>query len=200
MWQAKSFTVCLLICLFCIFKISAQEEHSGSNPAHQRGKLNAKYQLEVFVDFQCPTCAAYNKKLYALRAKYPNDILITFRNFPLSIPAHDKALLAAKVAEAAGKQNKFWEMYDLLLRNQQKWSTNKLAEQIFVGYAKKLGLNIKDFKVDLKSKEVAERISLDLERAKFLKLNSTPSVLLNGKILNFTDALNLEEIILKDNK
>jgi len=198
MWQAKSFTVCLLICLFCLFEVSAQQEFSGSNPTHQRGKLNAKYQLEVFVDFQCPTCAAYNKKLDALRKKYPNDILITFRNFPLSIPAHDKALLAAKIAEAAGKQNKFWEMYDLLLRDQQKWTANKLAEQIFASYARKLRLNIKEFTADLKSKDVAERISLDLERAKFLKLYSTPSVLLNGKILDFTDALNLEEIISKD--
>jgi thioredoxin-related protein len=81
MWQAKSFTVCLLICLFCIFKVSAQEEQSGANPAHQIGNPNAKYKIEVFVDFQCPTCAAFNKKLNALKAKYPDDILIVFRNF-----------------------------------------------------------------------------------------------------------------------
>jgi protein-disulfide isomerase len=196
MWQAKSFTVCLLICLFCIYKIAAQEEQLGANPAHQFGNPNAKYKIEVFVDFQCPTCATFNKKLNALKEKYPDDILIIFRNFPLTV--HDKAFLAAKVAESAGKQDKFWEMYNLLLQNQEKWSKSNSAESIFVKYAKKLHLDIRVFKADLESEEVTKRINLDLARTRFLKLNSTPTVFINGKELSFEEQSNIEEIISKD--
>jgi protein-disulfide isomerase len=60
-----------------------------------------------------------------MKAKHPNDVLIVFRNFLLPVPAHGKALVAAKVAEAAGKQEKFWGMYNLLLQNQQKWSESR---------------------------------------------------------------------------
>jgi len=198
MRQVKTLTVCVLICLFCLFKISAQEKELGANPPHQIGNPNAKNKLEVFVDFQCPSCAAFNKKLNALKAKYPNGILIIFRHFPLNIPAHDKAFLVAKVAEAAGKQGKFWEMYNLLLENQKKWTANPSVEKIFINYAKKLRLNIKVFKIDLQSEEITEKINLDLQKVKFLKLNSTPTVFLNDKELRFDEFSNLEEIISKD--
>ena len=135
-----------------------------------------------------------------MKAKHPNDILIIFRNFPLAIPARDKALLAAKVAEASGKQGKFWEMYNLLLDKQEQWSVSSSADEIFLKYAKKLGLNIEVFKSDLQSEKVMERINLDLMRARFLKLGSTPTVILNDRILSFEEISNLEEIISKDNK
>jgi len=200
MWQAKTLTVCLLICLFCLFKVSAQEKEPGANPPHQLGNPNAKYKLEIFIDFQSPTYAASYKKLDALKAKYPNNILIIFRHFPLDNPAHDKAFLAAKVAESAGKQGKFWEMYNLLLQNQKTWSTSSSAENMFVNYAKKLLLNVEIFKADLQSEEITERINLDLKKARFLKLDSTPTVFLNDKELRFEEFSNLEEIISKDNK
>jgi protein-disulfide isomerase len=198
MWQAKTLTVCFAICLFCVFKISAQKESSGAVPAHQIGNPNAAYKLEIFVDFQCPTCAVFNKKLNALRAKYPNDIFVMFRNFPLPIPAHDKALLAAKAAEAAGRQGKFWEMSNLLLENRTGWSESGSAETLFVKDAKKLGLEIETFKTDLESEEVLKRINLDLERVRSLNVNSTPTVFLNNKLLSFEEISNLEEIISKD--
>jgi protein-disulfide isomerase len=200
MWQAKSLTVCFAICLFCLFKISAQQKESGANPPHRLGSPNAKYKLEIFIDFQCGACAALNKKLNAFKAKYLNDILIIFRHFPLPILSHDKAFLAAKAAESAGNQGKFWEMYDLLLQKQEKWSTSSSAENMFVDYARKLRLNVEVFKADLESEEITERINLDLKKARFLKLESTPTVFLNEKKLRFDEFSNLEEIISKDNK
>ncbi len=133
-----------------------------------------------------------------MKAKHPNDIAIIFRNFPLA--THDKALLAAKVAGSARKQGKFWEMYNLLLDKQEQWSVSSSADEIFLKYAKKLGLNIEVFKSDLQSEKVMERINLDLMRARFLKLGSTPTVILNDRILSFEEISNLEEIISKDNK
>ncbi|MBS1796648.1 MAG: thioredoxin domain-containing protein [Acidobacteria bacterium] len=187
-----------MICLLCIFEVSAQNEEPGAFPAYQTGNPDAKYKIEVFVDFQCPTCAVFGQKLNALKAKYPNDISIVFRNFPLAIPAHDKARAAAKAAEAAGQQGKFWEMYDLLLRHQKRWSRSNSADVIFNAYAKKLGLDVEAFKRDLESEEVVVRIDRDIQRGRSLNINATPTVLLNGNKLTFEEALDLEAIILKD--
>lgn len=198
MWQAKSLTVCLAICLFCLFQVSAQNEQSGASQPHQFGNPNAKYKFEVFIDFQCGACVSLNKRLAPFKRKYSNDISIIFRHFPLPIPSHDKAFLAAQAAEAAGRQGKFWEMYRLLLQHQKKWSTSAAADEIFVKYAKKLRLNVETFKSDMQSREIAERVNLDLARARSLNLSAVPTVILNGKVLRFEESLNLEKFILED--
>jgi protein-disulfide isomerase len=198
MWQTKSLTVCFLICLFCLCKISAQEIQPGAESPYQFGNPNAKHKFEIFIDFQCGACATFGKKLVSLKKKYPNEILIVFRNFPLPIPAHDKAFLAAIVAESAGKQGKFWEMFDLLLQNQEKWSASASANELFVKYAKKLRLDVEVFKADLQSAAITERVNLDMARARSLNLSSTPTVILNGKVLSYEVLGNLERFILED--
>jgi protein-disulfide isomerase len=129
--------------------------------------------------------------------KYPNEVLIIFRNFPLT-GTHPKAMSAAKAVEAAGKQGKFREMMRLIYKNQAKWSTSQTAEADFVKYAKKLGLNIEAFKIDAESEWAAHRISADLKRAQFLELDSTPTVIFNGRILDFVELQDLEKIIEKE--
>lgn len=192
--RAKSFSVGIVIYFLCVLTIFAQAEKNGASPAWQKGTSNARFVIEVFNDYQCPTCAAFNEKLKAIRNKYPNDILLIFRHFPL-IQVHDKAMLASQATEAAGKQDKFWEMGELLLERQMSWSSAENAEKFFVKYAKELGLDIVKFKEDLNSPDVKERINLDIERARSLDLNSTPSVLLNGKILSFVKIADLEQTL-----
>ncbi len=191
-------TVCFAICLFCLFGISAQEVQPGAESPYQFGNPNAKHKFEIFIDFQCGACASFGEKLDVLKARYPDDIFVVFRNFPLPIPAHDKAFMASKVAESAGKQGKFWEMFDLLLKNQRKWSESSAADKIFLAYARKLRLNIEVFNADLQSAEIEKRVNLDIERARSLNLGATPSVLLNNKLLKFDELGNLEKFILED--
>jgi len=194
MIRAKNFSVYIVIYFSCVLTIFAQTEKNGASPAWEKGALNGRFVIEVFNDYQCPTCASFNENLKLLQKKYPNDILVIFRHFPL-IQIHDKAMLAAQATEAAGKQNKFWEMGELLLERQRYWDSDKNAEKNFTKYAKEIGLDIAKFKEDLNSSDVKERINLDIERAKSLKLNSTPSVLLNGKILSFVKIADLEKTL-----
>jgi protein-disulfide isomerase len=175
------------------FTIFGQE--LGANPAWQRGNSSAKYTFEVFNDYQCPACVGANEKIKELQNKYPNDVLIIFRHYPLT-QIHKIAMLAAQAAEAAGRQGKFWEMNDLLFLKQEKWSKSKSPEKVFVGYAKKLNLSPEIFRNDLRSEESVERINLDVKRAKFLKVNAIPNVIFNGEELSFEKLSNLEEIIL----
>jgi len=194
MLQVINISICLAIYLLTLLSVFAQGEKTGASPAWEKGASNAKFVIEVFNDYQCPTCASFNEQLKIIYKKHPDDIRLIFRHFPLT-NMHLNAMLAAQATEAAGKQNKFWEMSELLLEGQQKWSYQKEPEKMFISYAKQIGLNAEDFKKDLNSLDIKERINLDIERAKSLNLNSTPSVLVNGKILTFIELSDLEELL-----
>lgn len=194
MLRMKTFRVCLVICLLGVCSIFAQETKSGASPAWQKGSVNAKVTIEVFNDYQCPACVPLNAKLKNVEKKFSNDLQIIFRHYPI-INMHDKAMLAAQAAEAAGIQGKFWEMSDLIFKNQKKWVDKDSSVDIFTKYAKQLKLNIEIFKTDIDSQFVKYRISEDMERFKFLNLNQTPTVFINKELLNFEDISNLEEVI-----
>ncbi len=172
-----------------------QELKPGSDSPGQIGNPAAKFQIEVFNDYQCPTCRSYNEVLKKVEQRYGQKILIIFRNYPLKIPAHTNAVSAAQAVEAAGKQDKFVGMANLIFKNQKVWGPKLSNVTTFVRYAKQLGLNISKFRSDFNSFEVMDRITQDLERARSLGLTGTPSVLLNGKLLDWADTLKIEDII-----
>src|SRR5205085_5718412 len=109
---------------------------------------------------------------------------------------HEHGYLAACAAEAAGLQDHFWEMHDLLYQNQSEWheeETGQLnlfgsnpyhakpdAREVFSSYAAKLGLDVERFKQDIDSDEVKARISSDRVRVDSLKIDRTLTVYING--------------------
>lgn len=109
---------------------------------------------------------------------------VVFREFPL-VPTHPHALAAARSAEAAGLQGKFWEMHDLLFENQKAWHKEVDARPTFEGYAKKLGLDLERFRRDISSQVVEQRIFQDGKRAHALGVKGTPTVFLNGREVPF---------------
>jgi protein-disulfide isomerase len=152
----------------------------GAEPPHIRGNPNATVTVEEFGDFQCPSCGAYYPELKKIEAEYGDKIKVIFREIPL-VPMHEHALLAAQAAEAAGLQNKFWEMHDKLYENQTTWTEAKDLVPIFVDYAKQIGIDPDQFMKDLNSEKVATRIFQDGKRAHALNIRATPSIFVNGK-------------------
>jgi protein-disulfide isomerase len=183
---------CVLVCLFCSSILFSQKVETGAFPAWKKGAENAKFVIEVFNDYQCPRCASFNKELKEIENKFPNDLQIIFRQFPLKIPQHDKAILIAQATEAAGIQGKFWEMSDLVFEQQEDLRNSKFVKKTLVEYAKKLGLNTRKFKKYLQGNTVKKRVQLDIKRGNSLKVNFTPCVLFDGKIQY---ALDLEAIL-----
>ena len=188
-----------LALLLAILALSAPAQNAPAPTWYSplsNGNPNAAVKIEVYYDLQCPTCATYHVKLAQLKQKYGDDILITVRHNPLRIPAHDKALMAARVVEAANNQRKGWQMLNMVLANQNKWSANKRAKTLLFAYATRLRLNMSKFREDFDNDEkIIHRIADDLCRAKQLNITATPTVFLNGKQLEFVDALNIEEKI-----
>lgn len=143
----------------------------GTSPV--KGNPAAKITLVEFSDFQCPYCSRGNQTAQQVLKAYPNDVKIVFKNLPL--PFHDEAEPSAKAALAAGKQGKFWEFHDELFANQQK-----LGAGFYEDTAKKLGLNVDQWKKDLASPEIAAAVKADKDEAERLEVHGTPGFFVNG--------------------
>ena len=156
----------------------------GAEPAHTLGPANAPVQLEEFGDFQCPPCGIFHPILEQMHTEFGDKMRITFREFPL-VPAHAHAVEAASAAEAAGLQNKFWEMHDLIYEHQAEWKDRTDVGPIFEGYAKQIGLDIDRWNKDIKSELVAQRIFLDGKRGNSMGVRGTPTVFINGREVPF---------------
>jgi protein-disulfide isomerase len=163
------------------------KDNSGSNGSdaqatnHVRGKLDSKVTFEEYGDFQCPVCGSYYPTVSQVEQKYMDKVKFQFRNLPLS-QVHQHAFAAARAAEAASDQNKFWEMYDLLFQNQNTWSSSNSSTSYFNQYAQQLGLDTTKFQKDFASDAVNKKINSDI--AAFKKTGdsmATPTFYLNGK-------------------
>jgi len=102
---------------------------SGAESIHIRGNPDAPVTLEEFADFQCPPCGNFAGFAEELLKQYDSRLRIVFRNFPLAL--HEHAREAALAAEAAGLQGRFWEMHDVLYREQAAWSKAPNARELF---------------------------------------------------------------------
>ncbi len=121
--------------------------------------------------------------LAQIQTKYPQDVRIVYRHFPL-ISIHDKAALSAQAAEAAGKQGKFWEMHDLLFKLQPDW-VNLSVEQFqewLMKQAEALGLDKDRFASDLTSKEISDKVNNAWNRGTEIGIRGTPFLLIDGQI------------------
>ncbi|MEI6480929.1 MAG: thioredoxin domain-containing protein [Candidatus Saccharibacteria bacterium] len=191
--MSKRFLVILAVCvlgLVGIYVATSKKDVAApsSNGSSSKSKLsnnvigkNSKgVQLTEYGDFQCPACGAYHPIVKQVVEKYKNEIQFQFRNFPLQA-IHQNARSGARAAEAAARQNKYWEMHDLLYEQQDSWKDSKSPNVIFEGYASQLGLNIAKFKTDFASTEINEMINADFAEGTRLGVDSTPSFFLQGK-------------------
>lgn len=144
------------------------------------GNKDAKVTLWEYGDFQCPGCGAAHANLKSISEKYKNSMRFVFRNFPLT-SAHPHAFAAAATAEAAGQQNKYWEMYDKLYETRESWSSMSAEQRqsAFEQYAKEIALDMDKFKADIASKPVADKINFDRALGLKLGVDSTPTLYLD---------------------
>jgi len=175
-----------------------------------RGPETAPITLIEYSDFQCPACAAYFPIIQKLKEDLGEDLRFVYRHYPLR-QIHPNAQGSAQAAEAAGKQGQFWEMHDLIFKNQTRWSSLSARDALktFTGYAKDLGLDENKFTDDFNSDAVNAKIKADEKGGTSLGIPGTPTFFLNGQPLaspqsyeNFLQTLQ-EEIakeVMKENE
>ncbi|MGD8863750.1 MAG: thioredoxin domain-containing protein [Myxococcales bacterium] len=142
--------------------------------AHVRGAPMAPVTLVEFSDFQCPFCGAAFPELERIVRQFEGKVKLVFKHFPLG--SHPRAIPAARAAEAAGKQGRFWEMHDMLFRNQRQ-----LEDADLLRYAEALGLDMEKFQADMASPEVQARVEADRAEGEKAGVDGTPSIFVNGR-------------------
>jgi protein-disulfide isomerase len=136
---------------------------------HVRGPTDAPLLIE-YADFECPYCAALERKLQ------PIQVRLVFRHFPVR-SSHPRAWPAACAAEAAAIQGRFWEMHDLLFGDQGRLEDPHLWHR-----AEALGLDVERFEADRRSEAVVDRVRRDFRSGVRAGVVTTPTVFAGGRM------------------
>jgi protein-disulfide isomerase len=164
--------------------LTIAKKASGMDDArsiHILGNPDAPVTLEEFGDFQCPPCGIVSGPINQLEQDYRPRLRVIFRHFPLTMHRHARE--AALASEAAGRQGRFWQMHDVLYREQAVWSEAADVRPLFDTYAGTLGLNIDRFNKDMESDEVKRRVDADHLRGTALGITITPTLFINDRAL-----------------
>lgn len=145
--------------------------------APSMGNPNAPITIVEFSDFQCPFCKRGATIIDEVVKKNGDKVRLVFKNFPLN--SHPEAKPAAIAAIAAGKQGKFWEMYNKLFDNQES-----LASDAYPKFANEIGIDVTKFQADFADASTAKQVEADYEQAISLKLQGTPGFFINGVFVN----------------
>lgn len=149
------------------------------------GNPESDVTLVEFSDLQCPACRSFHPTVSAILEQYGNDIHYVYRHFPLD--QHPMAVPAAIAAEAAHRQEKFYEMVDYIFENQED-----LSDELLDQAAVELELDIEQYNADREDPAIADKVQEDLVDGSAAGVNSTPSFFLNGMKLNL---FNHQELI-----
>jgi Na+/H+ antiporter NhaA len=141
---------------------------------HIRGPIDAPVTVVEYGDFECPYCGQAEPVVRELLGDFA-DVRYVWRNLPLN-DVHPRAQIAAEAAEAAGVQNAFWEMHDLLFEHQDALAPNDL-----ISYAEELGLDVERFTQDLRQHAGAARVAEDVDSADLSGVSGTPTFFINGR-------------------
>ena len=148
-----------------------------------KGPEDARITIVEYADFQCPFCSVASRVLKDIQEKYPEDVRIVYRHFPL-VSIHDKATLATQAAEAAGLQGAdgFWTMHDMLYETQTAWSKFTVEEfaSWLVDQAEILGLDPEQFELDLFSETIVTEAEATWIDGQELGIPGTPFIKINS--------------------
>lgn len=211
--MSKQFLAILaaIIIIFAGIVIISGNKSNSSNGStstltqHVEGQGQGGVTLVEYGDYQCPFCGQYYPIVKQVESEFDGQIKFQFRNFPLT-NLHQNAFAAARAAEAAALQGKFWQMHDLLyeqnLANQQNqsapsWITASDPTTFFNADAKQLGLNLTQFKADSGSTKVNNLINADMAEGNKLGVDATPTFYLDGRKINVNEQASSFETLIK---
>lgn len=173
----------LFIGIFTLKELEESRLPQSKGSTNTYGNQKSKVTLVEYVDFQCEACYAYYPTVKMLKEKYQDKVKFQVRHFPIST-SHQYARIAAGYAEAAAKQDKFWEMHDKIFEGQKTWEQTSNPEKIFDKYASELNLDLSTLESDRSSDNVKAAINADIKSARDIKAEGTPTFVINGKRVN----------------
>ena len=149
------------------------ELDDGLSPA--KGSSKPLVTIVEFSDFECPFCSAVQNTLKQIVQSYGRDVRLVFKHLPLE--GHRNSLPAARAAYCAAEQDRFWQFHDAL------FASKNLSPPVFTQIATDLGLGLPKFQACLSSEQSRAGVVKDIETARLFRIESTPSFIVNGKLI-----------------
>jgi protein-disulfide isomerase len=147
------------------------------------GQPDAPVTVVEYSDFECPACSFHAQNIKpGLTRDYlePGKVRLIFHDFPLNI--HPKAPKASEATRCAGEQGKFWEMHDILFRQQDEWSNAaEPTVSLYPVYAEQIGVNRAEFVACLESNKYSADIALAYDTSRQVGISATPTFVVDGK-------------------
>lgn len=153
-----------------------------------KGYKEAPILIAVYSDYQCPYCVGLESLLQQVLEKYPREVKLVFKNYPLDF--HHMARKAAAAALAAHDQGKFWQFHTKLFENSSSLNDDKIQ-----AIARELKLNMSRFNKKMQDPGIQQVISSDMVEARENGVNGTPAIYINGKQLKDPSFIEIEKLI-----
>ena len=164
-----------------------------------RGPEHARVSIVEFTDFECPFCTVAHTSLKEVLERYPSDVRLVYKNFPLDMACnadmaqqlHPYACRAAVMARCAGAKNPelFWRFHDAIFEG------DGFNDEWLDALATELGLTGETFASCVIGREAFDEVRADIELARTLGVNGTPTVYVNGRVAPSYETDALSEII-----
>jgi protein-disulfide isomerase len=159
---------------FLISDLEPQVLNISNDDDPSIGPANAKVTVVAFVDFQCSACAAFSPLMKQVISEFAGGVRLVVRDFPLT-QIHDHGMDAALAGYEARQQGKFFEMGDLMYRNQDALDDASLEK-----YARQLGLNVDQFRRNAHSPAAIAEVKKDMADGQAYGVGGTPTIFING--------------------
>jgi len=180
------FLATILLTILFLTACAPSEEDLG--PRASLGNANAPVLIQEFSDLQCPACASISPKVEKIVKENPTIARLEYYHFPL--PQHEYAFRAAEASECANDQGKFWEYIQTAFKNQRQLTDDNLRT-----FAGNLGLDEDLFNECFNSRQKKAKVKSDLYQGRRLRVNSTPSLFVNGDLVRWSNPEQFENYI-----
>jgi predicted DsbA family dithiol-disulfide isomerase len=153
--------------------VFVSELDDGVSPV--KGGTNPVVTIVEFSDFECPFCKQVQSALKQVVEKYGKQVRLVFKHLPLE--GHRNSLPAARAAYCAAEQDRFWPFHDAVFK------AGNLSPPVFAQIASDLGLGLPKFQECVASERSRAAVVKDMEAARLLRIESTPSFVVNGRVI-----------------
>jgi predicted DsbA family dithiol-disulfide isomerase len=158
-----------------VLKLPAPPALGTDDGSPAKGLPKAAVTIVEFSDFECPFCAQVQETLSQIMERYGGEVRLVFKHLPSE--GHRNSLAAARAAYCAGEQDRFWQFHDAL------FASRKLSPEVFGEIGTRLGLGREKFAACLSGDASRNAVVKDIEMARRYRIDSTPSFLINGKLV-----------------
>lgn len=186
--QKVAFGVILVLIVIGIVAIAklaqpSVDEVIDLHPDPTKGTVGAEVVIKEYADLQCPACAGVHPVVEDLLEEYGDYVEFVYNDFPL--PQHTLADDGAIAGECIFRQDndKFFEYINMAYTTQNGWNTLSAteAQDRFRSYAEELEVDMEEFDACTSSNDAADVVQADIDEARALNVNATPTFFVNGK-------------------